>query len=519
MRGIGRLIASVRLIAVLTMGSRLLGLLREAVFARYFGTSELLSAFRIAFMAPNLARRLFGEGALSSAMIPILTETLRDDGDEAARRFVGTLLTLLVVVLTAGVLVAEGAIAAWRSVHDDRALQLAALLMPYMALICVVAAGGAALNVRRHFGTPAAVPMVLNLCILLSMLGAVRFADLSGPPLMYVVCGSVLVAGMVQLLVTGAALRAISFFPIFGWWRDRRMASVARLMAPMVLGLSAVQINSLVDYVIAYLFVFEDGERVGTAVLAYAQHLYQLPLGVFGIAVATAVFPMLTKAASEGDHRGLADILARGMRLALFIALPASAGLMIVAAPLVGALFQRGQFDGADTARVAGALFYYGLGLPAYFLQHLLVRAFYARQDSATPARVALAMVGVNFVMNVALVFVMEERGLALATALCAFIQVAVLAVKLRARVPDFAWRELGRRVLRIASATLFMACTLLAARPLGLVNDTVGAGPALDLLTLVAIGLATYAVSAKVLGIEELGMILRRSADPPTHG
>ena len=423
----GRFFASVRLIAGLTMASRVLGVVRECVYSYFFSTTGLLSAFRIAFMVPNLARRLFGEGALSA--------------EEASRRFVGTLLTYLVIALAGIVVGLEVVIAVWRAIRDDPALEFTAILMPFMALICTVAVAGGILNVRRHFATPAAAPIILNLGIIAGTLGGALGANLRGVELMYVLCGSVVLAGVVQVVVAGVALRKVSFFPKFGGpWGDPQMRAVLRLMTPMMLGLSAVQINTLFDYLIAYVFIAEEGVRVGPAVLGYAQYLYQLPLGVFGISLATAIFPVLSQRAAEHDGEGLARTVGRGLRLGLFVALPAAVGLVFVAKPLVATLYQRGQFDAGDTARVAGVLVFYSLGLPAYFAQHVIVRTYYSMKDSTTPARVAIVMVGVNLGLNLALVAPLEERGLALATALCAGIQVIWLSVKLRSVVPQLAW-------------------------------------------------------------------------------
>ncbi len=513
----GRFLHSARVIAVLTLCSRLLGLLRECVYGYFFSTSELLSAFRIAFMAPNLARRLFGEGALSSALIPVLTENLHRHGEDSSRRLVGSLLTVSVVTLAVVVVAAEAVIAAWRAIAPDVALDLAAILMPYMGLICTVAVAGGVLHVRGHFAAPAAAPIILNTSIILGTTGGAIWVGLDGVHLMYAVCGSVLAGGVAQLILTGVALRFVSFFPIFGGgWRDPQIRRVWILMAPMVLGLSAVQINALADYLIAYLFIVVDGQRVGPAVLGYAQYLYQLPLGVFGISLATAVFPVLSAKASVKDRAGMAEVLAGGVRLSLFIALPASVGLVFAAESLVATILQHGDFDAGDTRRVAGTLVFYSLGLVAYFTQHLLIRAFYALHNSGTPARIAATMVGFNFAMNLSLVFVLQERGLALATAVCATIQVVWLGMKLSSQLPELRWKPIAHAALRTLAATGIMAVVLVV-----LTSDWVGGSaslrsrlgwaPVVRLITLVTSGVATYALAAWLLRIEELGMVLRR--------
>ena len=511
-----RFAASAGLIAVFTLTSRVFGLAREVVFSYFFSTSELLSAFRTAFQIPNLARRLFGEGALSAAMIPTLTESLKERGEEASRRFVGSLLVALVLTLGLAVVLAELVIAGWRTVEDDLALELTALLLPYAALICAAAVAGGVLNVRRHFAVPAALPILLNIAIVLAVVVGATTLGLSGPRLMYLIGYAVLAAGIAQVLVTLLALRRISFFPLFNVsFRDPYMGRVVRLMAPMVLGLAAVQINTLADVVIAYLFVFsEDGQRVGPAVLGYAHFLYQLPLGVMGISIATAVFPVLSAKAAEGDRVGLASTLSRGVRMALLVALPSSVGLMLVAEPLVASLFERGEFDAVATGRVSSTLLLYSAGLVAYFLQHLVVRAFYALKDSATPARAALVMVVVNLGLNLSLVFVMEERGLALATAVCATIQVVWLMFRLRRVLPELRWRSLWPDVWRMVAATGGMAAALLTLTHTSFLWHVLGTSPPVRLAVLIVVGVVVYALGAFALGLKGLAASLRPGKD-----
>jgi len=500
-RNQAKFVLSASLIAVLTLASRLLGLVRETMFSYYFSTGELLSAFRIGFQVPNLARRLVGEGALSSAMIPVLTEVLAEDGEEASRRFVGNLLTLLATVLTVALLLIEGVLLAWRGFSGDAALRLTAMMMPYMVLICLSAVAGGVLNVRRHFAIPAAAPNILNLCMIAAMLGGSRFFHLDDAAMMDWSCYSVLIAGVLQVLLTAFALRQVAFFPRFGLaWRDPRIRRVFMLMGPMALGLSAVQINTLVDNIIAYLFIIEDGERIGPAVLGYAQFLYQLPLGVAGISLATAVFPVLSSKAAQGDLAGLSEVFLRGLRTSFFLAFPSAVGLIFVARPLVATLYQRGAFDAADTTRVAGTLFFYSLGIPAYFAQHIIVRTFYALKDSRTPARIALCMVGLDILMNLCLVFVMQERGLALATAVCAFIQVTYLLWRLRGHLSRLnagtLWK--GIRGTLLATAIMTAVLTVISLSYTGTSNP-------IRLLALVGGGAGAYLLTAFVLRLEEL--------------
>ncbi len=505
-----RFIRSTWLIASLTLVSRVLGLLRECIFATFFSTGEILSAFRIAFMLPNLARRLFGEGALSAAMIPVLTQSLQNHGEEKSRKFVGTMFKVLFTVLLAGMLLAELVIVVWRMSHDDLALELSAWLMPYMAMICLVAIGGGVLQVRGHFATPAVAPALLNIAIIAGTWIGAKGMNLAGAELIHVICISVLVGGATQLALTAWALASVSFFPIFSRvWKDEQLKSVTLLMGPMILGLSAVQINTLMDYLIAYLFVVEEGERVGPAVLGYAQYLYQLPLGVFGIALATAIFPVLSEKASQNDHAGLADVLDRGLRTSLFIALPASVGLIFVAHPLVAALYQRGEFDASDTRRVANVLIFYCIGMVAYFTHHLFVRTFYALKNSKTPARIAMYMVGINFIMNLSLVFYLQEKGLALATAVCAIVQVLWLRKKLDVRCDSIQRSNTAYAILKMVFATIIMACALSLIIFIPAIHDSLQQHAIIKLGVLVATGAIAYMIASYFLRIEELKSIL----------
>lgn len=511
-----RYLSAARVIAALTLGSRVLGLIRDTILGHLFGTTELLSAFRIAFLVPNLARRLFGEGALTSAMIPLLTDDLRTHGEASARQLVGRILTLLAVVLTAGIIAVQAALLAWRAITPDFALDLTLVLIPYTLFICTVAAASGALNVRRHFAAPAAAPMLLNVGIIGSALAAHHWFGLSDRSLLYAIAVGILAAGVAQVVLVGAALRANGFFPVLGMpRRDPRVATLLRTMGPMVLGLAAFQINTLADNLIAYFFIHADGKgRSGPAVIAFAQEMYQLPLGVFGIALATAIYPVLAERAAAKDDAGLGDVLSRGLRMSLFLAAPAAAGLIFIAAPLVRLLFEHGRFDASDTARVAGTIAFYSIGLPAYFVQHLLVRAFYALQDSRTPARTAVVMVCVNFALNMVLVFPLQERGLGLSTSITAIAQAGYLAWRLHRRVPGVAWRPLGLAAVRILLATGVMVVALFVLLHVSGLGPRLGTMPpgwlAASLAGVIALAVGVYALASRLLRVEELRQVWR---------
>jgi putative peptidoglycan lipid II flippase len=266
-----------------------------------------------------------------------------------------------------------------------------------------------------------------------------------------------------------------------------------------------------------------DGVRIGPAVLGYAQYVYQLPLGVFGIALATAIFPVLAECKAAGDRQRLAAVFTRGLKLSMFIALPACAGLLVVADVLVSALFERGAFGPSDTVRVSGTLMCYSLGMAAYFSQHVVVRTFYALEDSRTPSRVAMVIVVLNLSLNLALVFRFEERGLATATAVTAFVQVSWLLRRLRPLLPEVDWRSIGRSVFQAAIACLAMTAALVALRHPAIAEGLLGGRPIPRLAVMVALGVGVFAGAARLMRMEELGALVGRArvdagghSDPP---
>ncbi len=479
------------------------------VFARYFGTDVLLSAFRIAFMIPNLARRLFGEGALSAAFIPIFMRELHSADADRAPRLAGGVLTLLSLVLGVIVLVGELVLIVTWTLQPSVTLRLTIIMFPFLGLICLAAFLGGLLNAVGSFAAPAASPMLLNVGVIVAVVVGVAGFDGSGEPLMHAVCVAVLISGFAQVGLQLWALRRTKFHPIWNRnWRDPQIREITAFMAPMILGLSTVQFNSMLDKLMAYWFV-ADGQ--GPAVLGYAHFLYQLPLGVFGIALATAIFPTMAKSAAAGDEPALIESLGHGIRLCLFVSLPATVGLMLIATPLVRLLFEAGQFGSEGTARVSDSLIYYSLGLCAYSVQHILVRAFYSLRDSRTPVRISMYMVALNVILNLVLVRAMRESGVALATAITAFVQIAWAGVVLSRRLNGMGWRRIGRSAGKTVLASAVMGVVV------WLIIQT-GALPALSkwhemtrVSTAVVAGGLSYALAARLFRIDELRSLLTR--------
>jgi putative peptidoglycan lipid II flippase len=440
-----------RTVSLLTLLSRMTGLLRDAALSRIFGAGALMDAFFFAFIIPNLFRRLFGEGALAAAFLPAYSTLHRDD-PETARRLASLTVALLVSALGSLVVVSEivlYAVSAGRD-HAIPAVWLTMVMLPYMPLVCLVAVLGAMLQVHGRFGPTAAAPIVLNLSIIGAAIGGWR---LGADPMPHIgaVASAVVVAGLLQVAWSVIALRGRGGFS--GGWSSARepMGRVLRQAGPMMIGLGVLQLNTFFDGLIASYPTMVGGEIFGVAYplgegamasVSFAQRLYQFPLGVFGIAVATAIFPLLARQADEPE--AFAATMQRGLRLVLFIGLPASAGLVLVREPLTAVILQGGAFAMENTRRVGFVLLGYAPAIWAYSMVHVLTRGFYARGDSKTPVRIAVSVVALNLVLNCALIWTpLKEAALAWSTAACSTIQALVL-LRLLGRRAGF---RVGREV------------------------------------------------------------------------
>jgi putative peptidoglycan lipid II flippase len=551
-------------VSFFTLLSRFAGLARDAVLAAALGLSVAADAFFIGFLVPNLFRRLFGEGALTAAFIPNYTDLLKRDPD-LAKRFATLTLTLLSVLLIGITVLAE--LALWwlasrldPSDKSSLALYYTRLMLPYMPLICLVALVGGILQVHKRFGPPAAAPLILNGVIVGAVLLATGLFSRERPPAHIAtwVAVAVVFAGVLQLI-----WQAVVLFQVTGLARSFRgcwptMRSMLVMMGPMVLGLAVFQINALLDALIAFFFAppialdnsveaaaasqrltmlghtFDAPLRNGdVAALSWSQRLYQFPLGVFGIAIATAIFPALSAAASkfnrdDATHDGsgeldsemtnpraaleaFSEIVRRGLRLTVFIALPASAGLILVRVPLARTVFEHGSFTTDDALRVSTILAGYAASVWAYSMTHTLTRAFYALKDATTPLKISACMVALNLTLNLSLIWSLGAAGLAWSTAISAAGQAGLLIVCLRRRIDRPIDRAVVRSWTRTVIATTAMAGVLfavtLAIDPLAL-SWLASAGL---LAGCVALGIAVYAGVAFLAKAEELKWLVRR--------
>lgn len=450
-------------VAAATLVSRIFGYVRDMVLASFFGAGMAADAFIAAFRIPNLLRRLFGEGSLSIAFVPVFTETMiRGDRQDAFRLAVSSLKLLLIglsVVTVIGMLAAPLVVhlvaPGFSALPEKMALtvSLTRMMFPYVILIGLVALCMGILNVLGHFAAPAIAPVLLNLAMIGAVFTAARFSE-SETVRVLGLAGGVLLGGLLQLALQLPYLvrYGIRFWSRSGLWHPA-MKKIGLLMLPTIFGAAVYQVNILVGTLLASLL--PEGS---VSYLYYADRLVQFPLGIFAQAAATAVLPSLARQAASGDHSGLADTFGHAMGLVLFITIPAMVGLIVLREPLVALLFQRGAFDSQATRLTADALLYYALGLWAFSGVRIVVSTFYALQDTRTPVVTATISIGVNILFGLALMGPMKHCGLALATALASMVNLVLLVTALRWRLGVIRWRLIFTSCFKTVGASGLMA-------------------------------------------------------------
>jgi putative peptidoglycan lipid II flippase len=498
-----------KLIGALTLVSRVLGLLREVVAGHYLGTGLVASAFTVAFTVPNLFRKLFGEGALSAAFIPLYAQSLKQDGATRAGEFAAAAVNLLCVVLLALTVVGEVALGAIVFASGDAlrpatllTIKLTMIMLPYVLLICGTAFLGGVLQVHRRFGPPAAAPVILNVVhIVVVLLGAAILGlggstpgSRDGPlqtTLVYWLAFFVLVAGVLQIVALMPALRDVGFRFRFatGFWSEpvRRML---RMTVPVALGAGVLQLSVLLDKGIS-VALMRGVDDAGNAIthfslfghsiryplemgaparLNLAQLLYQFPLGVFAIALATAIFPSLSAEALDADRQRFKSVLRRGIEATLFEGLPATIGLMLAAGPAARFLFQHGKITSADADLIARSVVFYSVAIWAFSLQQILNRAYYALHDTVTPLVMSVVTLAVNLAVELPLLWTpLGEAGMAAGTAMSFILQAVVMLYMLDRRVGGLGLSQLLTPVLKMLGATAVMglACWAFTRSPL----------------------------------------------------
>ena len=531
------LIAGTQVTSLGTLLSRVLGMVRDIATAALLGLSSggVMDAFVIAYRIPNLFRRLFGEGALTASYLPVLSAELETD-KATAWRLTSVMLTWLAVVLTAVVLLGEALFAlawvAWGGASEtDLLLGLAAVMLPYLLFICLAAQLTATLHALSHFSVPAFTPVVLNVCWLAAVwLVAPHFAP-DKHAQAYVLAVAVLIAGVLQVAVQLPVLRGAGFRYDYDWRAARdALGRIGVALAPTVVGLAVTQINTFLDSLIAWgLAADATGrqtigwlgdtvrypmEQGAASAIYYGERLYYFPLGVLGLAVAAAIFPLLSRHVARGDDHKLGADLTLGLRLVICLGVPAGVGLIMLAAPLARLLFQHGQFTADDTARTARMIACYSTGVWAYCALPVVIRGFYALGDCGTPARVAGWIVALNLTLNLLLIWTpLAEGGLAVATSISAAVQLIVLTAIFSRRKSRLDWPALVATAARTVSCTLLMAVVCYVTLELISPAESLS-GQIVRVLVPILMSMAVYCGTYWLSGGRELSIILGGDVD-----
>jgi putative peptidoglycan lipid II flippase len=511
--------------------SRVLGLAREQIFAALFGGGRTMDAFTIAFRIPNLLRDLFAEGALSTAFVTTFSKTVATQGEGAAWRLANKVATLTAVLLSAitvlGIVFAPWLVSVLAPGFEGEkaalTVSLTRVMYPFILLVSLAALTMGLLNARNVFGVPAMASSFFNLGSIVAgvLLGYWLDPHFGTRAILGLAIGT-LIGGALQLMVQLPALRRVGYryHPDFEW-RDPGVRSILRLMGPSVIAASTTQVNVLVNSVFAS--QLGDGP---TFWLTVAFRLMQLPLGVFGVALGTVALPLLARMAATGQHRAFRIELARGMRLAFLMTIPASIGLIVLAEPIISVLYQHGRFTAYETAESAGALRFYALGLCGYAALKVLVNAFYAIDRRKTPMIVSLIAVALNLLLN--WIFTLHlgwgHRGLAFSTACVATSNFLILYLLMRSHLGRLESRALAALLGRVALASLALLAIAWGGGQLLLADwATQHFWPKLASLTLViGCAAATFFLCAAALGIAEVQELkdavlrrLRRKRNP----
>ncbi|NWF54852.1 MAG: murein biosynthesis integral membrane protein MurJ [Syntrophaceae bacterium] len=448
-----------------TLLSRVFGFLRDMIVAQLFGAGTATDAFFVAFRIPNLLRRLVGEGSLTVSFLPVysayLTQKTKEESDELVSVCFTVLAFFLLLLTALGVLFSPWVVKliAYGFSQDPEKFRLTVLLnrvmFPYIFFIGLVAWAMGVLNARRHFAGPALAPVLLNLSIIVC---ALLFSGRLGEPVMALALG-VLAGGMAQLLFQLPFLRQQGIrLKLRFDLSHSGLRRVGALMAPSILGLAVTQLNVIVNtFLASYL---PEGS---VSYLYYADRLLEFPMGIFAIAIATAVLPSLAEQAARGNMEEVKETLSFALRLTFFLILPAMAALIALRTPILNVLFQRGAFSAFSTEMTAQALLFYALGLIAFAGVRIIAPVFYSLQDTRTPVQVALVSLLSNATLGAILMGPLKHGGLALATSLAAGVNCGLLAYLLREKIGPLGVRRLLHSLAKNMTAAVLMGLTAYA--------------------------------------------------------
>lgn len=501
-----------------TFSSRILGLVRDVVTAAFFATGTAADAFNVATRIPGLLRDLFAEGAMSAAFVPTLTRYLHVGGKPAAWRLgsnvINGLITVTGVLVVLGLIFTEPLVGrfagAYRNVPGkfELTVALARVTLPFLMLIAVAAACMGMLNAMRRFFIPAMSPALFNVVFIIATIVLVPYFGRIGVEPVMALGVAMLLGGVAQILAQWPALRTEGYR--HQWIlnpKDPGLHEVLLLMGPGAIGVAAAQINLLVNTSLA------AAQAGGPSALNYAFRMMYMPIGIFGVSIATAAIPDIAKHAAAREFDEMRKTLSWGVRLMLMLSVPATVGLMVLSRPIVELIYQHGKFGPADTISVAAALLFYAPGIVGYSVVKLVSTSFYSLQDARTPVIVSLITIGVNLTLNIWLNSIMGFHGLALGTAIAANVNALLLITMLSRKIDGVDAARLLPSLAKILVASALMGVAAYyaeAALHHWLTSERlfarllrVGGG--------IGAGLATLAIAAGLLGIEEFSQAMRR--------
>lgn len=492
-------------VALFTLLSRVFGFVRDMVVANYFGTKSMADAFFIAFRIPNMLRQLTAEGALSAAFVPLFAKTAIEDRAKAFRFANNLLVTLSIVltVITVGAIIfapllLKGIAIGYTDDPDKFQLtvHLTRLLFPYLILISLAAVFMGMLNTMHHFSSPAASPVLLNIAIILA---AIYLRDTFSLPVYSLVVG-VLVGGFLQLAIQIPF--AIKEGWVFEWVFDPGHALIKRIVwltIPATFGIAVAEINLFVDTMLASML--SEGS---VSYLYYAQRLVQFPMGIFGVAMSTALLPALSVQSGKHQIGQMIETISKSYRATMFLIVPSMVGLFVLREPIVQLIYEHGEFSHVSTQQTAFTLAFFCVGLLGFSGVKIFVSAFYAMGDTKTPVKIAAVTMVLNIVFNLILMKPLQSGGLALATSLSSTINMLTLVWLLRNRLGGLDGPRIWRSFGRISVASLAMvAAVWLAWKGLFGGGYTVGGLTAMLLLAVMV-----YLGAATLLKLEEISYV-----------
>ncbi|WP_404423499.1 murein biosynthesis integral membrane protein MurJ [Thalassospira australica] len=510
------LVRSIATVSGFTLLSRLLGFARDIMIAGMLGAGGMADAFFVAFKFPNLFRRLFGEGAFSAAFVPLLAGDIEKRGLDVAREFAARAMSMLVLIT--GFLVAIIEIAMPWAMHifapgfaEDPekfalAVELSRITFPYLAFISAVALMSGVLNTLHRYAAAAGAPIILNICLIGALLGLTSMTETPAHALAW----GVAIAGVAQFICLVIACKRAGF--AIKWQLpkiDGRVKLLGKRMIPGMIGAGVYQLNLLIDTMLASLV--SDG---AVSWLYYADRVHQLPLGVIGIAIGTALLPTLSRQLQGADPKTAMYSQNRGIEIALLLTLPSAVALGVMGIPIINVLFERGAFGTSETIMTGMALTIFAFGLPASVLVKVLAPGFFAREDTKTPIRIGISAMVINIVLIIALMPAFGHLGIAAATSTSVWINAGALGWILHKR-GDLAFDDrLKRRVPRILFSSVLMGLALWFAIDWLWQNDALSITRVITMAGLVGGGLLIYAITAQLSGatsFSELKATLKR--------